>query len=533
MNSRRLLSSLVSPLAVCFIALAALLLLVSGLTNAQGSTRYVALTGTDIGTCTSLSYPCRTIQYAVDQAANDGDIIKVASGLYTDINSYGGLAQVVYISKGLTIRGGYTDTFSEPPDAEANPTTIDAQQQGRAIYATGPVSITMEGLCLAGGDATGLWSDLGENAGGGLYVTEVASLRLVGNDITSNFAQVGAGLVAYHSNIELQGNTIASNWAVGQGGGFFILGLNDTAVSLIHNSIVDNLAFNENTTPLTGNGGAGAVMGGRIVIEHNTFSGNRAPGVGGALVLGNLGQGYPLADVTLSNNHFVNNAASGGGALLAGWISGSIDSNTIISNSAAYGTQYSGRGGGIWLRICDDLLIANNIIADNSAPQSGGAIDIEGSSVELAFNTIVRNDTGNGSGVFVTEHSLPIYSEVVLMNTIIASQTIGIYIASGNSASLDSTLWGVGLWDNYQDWYVETGGNFSSVRDSWGNPAFANPNMRDYHITRSSLAINHGVDAGITIDIDGQPRPSGTGYDIGADECWWQVYLPLVLRGAP
>ena len=31
-------------------------------------------------------------------------------------------------------------------------------------------------------------------------------------------------------------------------------------------------------------------------------------------------------------------------------------------------------------------------------------------------------------------------------------------------------------------------------------------------------------------DIDGESRPRGTGYDLGADEFWYRVYLPLVLR---
>jgi hypothetical protein len=38
------------------------------------------------------------------------------------------------------------------------------------------------------------------------------------------------------------------------------------------------------------------------------------------------------------------------------------------------------------------------------------------------------------------------------------------------------------------------------------------------------------VDAGITVDIDGEPRRAGVGYGLGADELWYKVYLPLVLR---
>jgi len=40
----------------------------------------------------------------------------------------------------------------------------------------------------------------------------------------------------------------------------------------------------------------------------------------------------------------------------------------------------------------------------------------------------------------------------------------------------------------------------------------------DYHIQTGSSALNAGVNAGVTTDFDGQFRPSGGGYDIGADE---------------
>ena len=93
-----------------------------------------------------------SIQAAVDDA-NDGDLIKVSTGVYTGVNNYGGLSQMVYISKTVVIRGGYTAAFTDPPDPKANPTTLDAQGQGRVLFITGMVSPTVEGLrvvCLPG-----------------------------------------------------------------------------------------------------------------------------------------------------------------------------------------------------------------------------------------------------------------------------------------------------------------------------------------------------------------------------------------------
>ena len=49
----------------------------------------------------------------------------------------------------------------------------------------------------------------------------------------------------------------------------------------------------------------------------------------------------------------------------------------------------------------------------------------------------------------------------------------------------------------------------------------------DYHLQPTSLAIDTGtaLNAPAT-DLDGNPRPSGTGYDIGAYEYQWPAYAP-------
>jgi hypothetical protein len=166
-NQRRI-CSLAVCVALCLVAAAALLLEVGGPARALGATRYVATTGTDDSNCADVDFPCRTVQYAVDQAASD-DVIKVATGVYTGVQgrpvppgypdppASGIITQVVYISKTVSIRGGYTAPgFSEPPDPDANPTTLDAEEQGRVLCITGDISPTVERLRITGGDAVGL-----------------------------------------------------------------------------------------------------------------------------------------------------------------------------------------------------------------------------------------------------------------------------------------------------------------------------------------------------------------------------------------
>ena len=61
-----------------------------------------------------------------------------------------------------------------------------------------------------------------------------------------------------------------------------------------------------------------------------------------------------------------------------------------------------------------------------------------------------------------------------------------------------------------------------------GNPSFA---PDGYHLSLNSAAIDNGVNSGVADDIDGESRPRGIGYDLGADELWPKVvFLPLVRK---
>jgi len=182
-------------------------------------------------------------------------------------------------------------------------------------------------------------------------------------------------------------------------------------------------------------------------------------------------------------------------------------------------------GGGIRVDLSDNATLDNNVIVDNQANDDGSGVHVRISTVDLRHNTIARNTGGDGSGVHVIGDGNSI---VTLTNTILVSQTVGITVAVGNTATLESTLWGSEFWGNDTD--TGGAGTINTTNDYTGDPAFVAPDLGDYHIGPGSAAIDKGVDAGVAIDIDGEPRPARAGYDIGADELWHKIYLPLVIR---
>jgi hypothetical protein len=185
---------------------------------------YVAITGTNSGDCSKPVSACFTIQYAVDQAG-EGDEIRIASGVYTgvtvrprnNVTTTGVVTQMVYVSKTIIIRGGYTVTngFADPPTPEANHTTLDAQGRGRVFYITGDISPTIEGLRIIGGSAYGLGGTPGGiDAGGGLCIMS-ATATLSNNYVCTNTSPVGfaGALYLFESDSTLHGNAFVSNTA--------------------------------------------------------------------------------------------------------------------------------------------------------------------------------------------------------------------------------------------------------------------------------------------------------------------------------
>ncbi|MBU0511953.1 MAG: right-handed parallel beta-helix repeat-containing protein [Chloroflexi bacterium] len=464
------------------------------------------------GTTCSQADPC-TFQTALGLAM-DGDAIYVAGGTYTGSGS-----AVISITQSITLCGGWNGfpTSLVVHDPNLYPTTLDGEGQRRVVYVNENVTPTIDGFIITRGSATALGGGLtaGSEAGGGLY-SRNASPIIQNNIITNNVASTQPGVRAFGGGIYIssdatsaiiRSNQIFSNTAgieieQGDGGGLFINGTGDISSNIFRD--------NEACKTCSSSNGGGAYIGwtdSGILIANNLFENNQANRGGGIDIVWSAAQ--------VNKNTFMGNMAVFGAGLDSYYDKGSnITANVIMSNTA------SGPGNGLRIYITrgpEATRLVNNIIVNNQGPSGAGLYaysDWNISAITMTHNTLVSNGAGIKIGSNMT---------ATLVNNIVASHTVGIEVTdpSGNVFA-DHTL----FWGNTDD-----GIRGASPVDS--DPAFVNPGVNDYHIGPDSGAIDNGVNAGVTADIDGDPRPAGVGYDIGADEFMWKSYLPLVVKYYP
>lgn len=307
----------------------------------------------------------------------------------------------------------------------------------------------------------------------------VEGFRLTGG-VTPGPQIVGGGLQIIISNATIRNNVIVSNTADYDGGGV---------------SVYDSSA----------------------TFEGNTLANNRA------LISDGGGAYLAYGKTRWINNHIVSNTAESGGGIYTIMGSDVFTGNVIAENSAL-------DGGGV--AIYDShLAFDNNVVMDNEATRRGAGIYASSggqgftTTVRLRHTTITRNTgggSGDGSGIHVDQNVYGDYATVRLTNTLFAANAIGITVTEGNTATLSATLWHANATDRGGD------GTLVHTGDVTGDPAFK---PDGYHIDHASAARNRGVDAGVTVDMDGQPRPATDGFDLGADEYLPTIFMPMVLRG--
>ena len=135
----------------------------------------MALAGSTVATpkCAATHDDGTTVFATVQEASNaagPGATVKVA-GLCAGVETFDTLFQTLYITKSLTLRGGYTGTNWFDSNPVAKPTTLDAQGLGRVIVVTGTTPVTIENISLINGNSAG--------NGGGIYATSDLTLSAV------------------------------------------------------------------------------------------------------------------------------------------------------------------------------------------------------------------------------------------------------------------------------------------------------------------------------------------------------------------
>jgi len=332
-----------------------------------------------------------------------------------------------------------------------------------------------------------------------------------------NYVGYGGGIFCYQSAPVISGNVITNNIAyegsdkTGYGGGIAFYHCGGTLIG--SNTVISNTA---NTTGYGEGGGISLGYSDDVLIGSNIIMSNTAgtdpDSRGGGIYLehSNTGPHYHIVGNTIQGNSAAADGRGFGGGVHLFYSNATLDSNFILGNRATY-------GGGVQINNSTFFTMTNNIMAQNSLNGVRTSASPGPSRGLLVHNTIVQNGS---SGVELWKNSL-----LTLTNNIIVSHTNGIYANpdNGNTVVADYTL----FYGNTSD---TAGSLINSTHAITGlDPLFLNPAGGNYHLRFGSPAVDAGIDVCLDWDIDHDPRPLGTGYDIGADEARF-LFLPIILR---
>ena len=499
---------------------------------ADGNTLTVCASGCDY----------TTIQAAID-AATDGDIIKIGEGTYTNVFSRAGVRQIAYISKTVTLKGGYVPPNWDAADPNAHPTILDAQNSGRGIFISDNTHPVIDGIRIINGNAAGLGADGPDHYdGGGCIYTHRAYLTLQNTKITSCTAQVGGGIFSYYGAITITNASITTNTVKMFGGGIRSFATDVT----MQNSLVGRNV----TTDGYSYAGGMYLSFGRALFSNNVISNNTTMQHAGGFMLS--GSDCMFTGNTIANN--VSTISSGAGGDVKSNSNCTFDDNTITGNDSFYDgggiavnteavvtfthnrieNNTAGRyGGGIYVYSNATVTMTHNIFRENTTTGSGSgmayargnALAVAGAHANLWHNNFVSNTGGQNIAIYVNDYvwgGTPYTGTVMLTNTIIATQPTGMQVESGNRLGVDGILW-------YNVPVTVTQGITAITaidHQAVGNPQFL---ADGYHIPATSAARKQGVPSRIATDIDGEPFLNPP--DVGVDQyIFGNVYLPLILR---
>jgi uncharacterized repeat protein (TIGR01451 family) len=377
---------------------------------------------------TITSYP--TVQSAIDATSTPTSEVQVAGACF-GVETRANVRQAAYITKTLTLRGGYKPDFSDW-NTSLYTTYLHAAGLGRVVFINGAVTPLIEGFYLTGGNAAAVGSLVDPNLGFGggilsLYAAPTIRRNVVtGNDTGDLTAdRLGGGILLAGATLptpaRIEDNTVSDNVSGPYLGGGGIAVYGSLGLVIARNVISGNVVRLDDWQQWAYGGGLFLEATDGATIEDNVIAGNTACYDWMAEMSGQYCQGgglfaYDSYHLAVRNNQIMDNSAARegwfgeGGGMYFGYVRDlDVSQNTVQNNAAAAGDGDSS-GGGIALSQAKDVTLRDNSLVGNRAVRMAGAglgggiyasivytIAIDGNTIE--GNAAVGEGDGSGGGI--------------------------------------------------------------------------------------------------------------------------------------
>ncbi len=354
--------------------------------------------------------------------------------------------------------------------------------------------------------------------GGGIHADGIGNISITDTSIDSNSATSAGAGVAFLSmagNVSLINSSVSNNTGGGSSAGIRY------TTSTTRSLTITNTNIDSNTVTNTTNYDCGGLciypsdVGGANVtvnITGGSISGNTARNAGG---LDAYSGSSSSINLTITGTVVSSNTATGAGGGL--YFTGSNTTANVVK-SWMKGNEAGTYGGGIYNQ--GDMTITNSFITGNLAEgvsyNDGGGI-YTGSTSSIYNCTIAGNRTGRSGGGYSGGGTIT--------NSILWANVAGVSNHQINNSPMVS--------------YSDVGGTFAGTGNIDSDPFFVDFQAAtagsvsvagDFHLCNGvddPVAGCTGTSAAVDVasssiveadDYDGNPRPQGAGFDMGADE---------------